>query len=528
MRFKLNMNPDDVYNFSATLLEVLYSIDRNGYIKRDKIRSLFEAVNKMSKISKRNIMFAPEKYLPSFFSLHPNAQNTIINAIAREDRWCMIGHELGKWHIMATKLFQKLYRKLLKYRFYRLSNFAQILSIISQSGPAHFLHAIYNLQVSLQEKFSFRPSFQAFIKKLKIEPWNLAVCYARYIPQIEAYRGFFHDAFRHNTYGLIVGIDLIPSSKGIYFIESNLNFGMSNKRSALYEKDPFVQNLIRFTIEHGYKHLIFMNNTSSYMNKTMAQQLEEEASEKKIKLTIVEDAYLPKGKYFQSYEIPEINSNDTLIVRTKFYRTSFDHLLQNKRANIRALNIYKQEFEDPYLLIPSTSNTPVIENVNYDMPFPNLVFKLPERDEGKGLIFLKAISSEHALKSLEETISQKNNKGFINHLYSLIEDRNGIFQSYISSHMLDGRKLYKVRSHVLITPVGLKFLSAHRVISRYSVPDNLPFGVVKDPRPYLINLASSSAYDICPSDENQKIEKATLSVAKGLAWAINYGFQTTP
>ncbi|MEM3035881.1 MAG: hypothetical protein QXS18_03650 [Thermoplasmata archaeon] len=521
------MNPNDIDSFSAVFLQILHLLDSKGHIKRKETHSLFNTINKMSEIFRHNISFEPEKYLPPFFSLPINAQKAIVDAIAREDRWCMIGHELEGWHITATQVFQKLHRKFLKYRLYRLSKIAHVLSIISQSGPAHFLHSIYNLLVSFQGKFSLYPSFQAILKKLKIEPWNLAVCYAKFVPQIAAYRGFYNEVFSHNTYGLIVGIDLLPSSEGFYFIESNLNFGMSIKRSALYEKDPFVQNLIKFTIEHGFKHLIFMNNTSSYMNNIMAKQLEEEASKKKIKLTIVEDAYLPKRKYFQSFGIPKINSNNTLVVRTKFYRTSFDYLLQNKRASIRALNLYKQKFEDPYLLIPLTSDVPIIENINYDMPFPNLVFKFPERDEGKGLIFLKAISSKHARTILEKNINQKNNKGFINRLYSFIEDRNGIFQSYIPSLMLDGRKLYKIRSHILITPVGFQFLSAHRVISRFSVPEELPFGIVRDPRPYLINLASSSAYDICPPEENQKIEKATLSVAKGLAWAINYGFLTT-
>jgi hypothetical protein len=327
---------------------------------------------------------------------------------------------------------------------------------------------------------------------------------------------------------VIIGIDFIPTFEGCWYIESNLNFGMSNTRSALYEKDPFIQNLIRFTVEHGYSHLIFLNNTSSYMNRIMAEQLEEEASIKKIKLTIVEDAYLPDAKYLQSFGVPKLGSNNTLVIRTKFYRTSLDYLLQNKRASIKALNAYKQEFNEPYLLIPSTFEVPVIENIRHDEPFPNLVFKFPEQDEGKGLIFLKALSSEHALMILKESLKQNNRKGIINRLYSIIEDKRAIFQTYISSSLLEGRRLYKVRSHVLITPVGIQFLSAHRVISRFSVPESLPFGVVHDSRPYLINLSSSSSYKICPSEEEQNIEKSTLSVANGFSWAIKYGFKTVP
>ena len=93
--------------------------------------------------------------------------------------------------------------------------------------------------------------------------------------------------------------------------------------------------------------------------------------------------------------------------------------------------------------------------------------------------------------------------------------------------MLSGRKLYKIRAHVLITPVGLQFLEAYRVISRFSVPDKLPFGIVGDPGPYLVNLSSSSNYEIVPPEEEQSVKEAAIAAAKGLSWAVDYGFQTS-
>jgi hypothetical protein len=376
-----------------------------------------------------------------------------------------------------------------------------------------------------QGKFSLHPTLPAILKLLQIKPRDFAVCYAQNIPQLEAYRGFYHEASRHNTYSVVIGIDLLPTPEGYWYVESNLNFGMSYTRTALYDSDPFVANLIEFASEQGYRHLMIVNNTSSYVNRVMAKQFEEMAKARKIKLTIVEDAYLPKSDYIQSFSIPSLAEDGTLVVRTKFYRTSLDYLFQNKRASCRAIEMYKQCSSDPELLLPITSAEPQLDKVDKDDPFPNLVYKLPEKDEGKGLIFLKAESPDHAQRLLSEAIRMNHARGLTDRLYSLIEDRKGIFQSYVRSLLLKGRRLYKIRAHVLLSPIGVKFLSAHSVISGFTVPEHLPFGVVKDPRPYLVNLSSSSEYAILSSEEESAVVKSALSVAKGLSWAAAYGFQ---
>jgi hypothetical protein len=265
------------------------------------------------------------------------------------------------------------------------------------------------------------------------------------------------------------------------------------------------------------------------MDGAMVRQYEDEALARKIRLAIVEDAYLPpQSGCLQSYGVPSFDSHDTLVARTKYYRTSLDHLFQHKHAGTRALTVYRQRTSDPAILVPRIGAGPVLGDVGTAEPFPNLVFKLPERDEGKGVIFLKAGSPGHAVTILQEAIRGNRPKGFVDRLYAGIEDRNGLCQQYIKSSLLTGRLLYKIRAHVLITPVGVRFLSAHRVIGRYSVPEHLPLGVVRDPRPYLVNLSTSSHYENVPPDEEPAVVAAALAVARGFAWAAKYGFEDSP
>ncbi|MEW6587282.1 MAG: hypothetical protein AB1442_16945, partial [Nitrospirota bacterium] len=244
------------------------------------------------------------------------------------------------------------------------------------------------------------------------------------------------------------------------------------------------------------------------------------------KLSMVEDGYLPKSKYGHSFCIPPIPEDHTLVVRTRFYRTSLDYLFQNKRASDMVLRDYRQYSSNPDILLPDTGIGNVMGNSDEHEPFPNIVYKMPERDEGKGIVFLKAQSFAHAQELLNSCRRLNGAARFMERLYSTVEDSRGMCQAYVKPLMLDGRFVYKIRSHVLVTPIGMRYLSAHRVISGFPVPTELPFGIVQDPRPYLVNLASCSRYEVLSPDEEERVIKSSLSIARGLSWAASRAFQS--
>lgn len=522
----ITMESDAMAGLSA-LRYAMHTLDDSGRISRKTARTFSQALNGTRSDLALMVALDPERYIGPFASLTPGARAAIVGAIADDDRWRMRGYGMGDWHIALAQLFTKLRWRLADHGLDRTSQIAEILALFLRSGPSLLLHALYKSHLSWRGRVSLRPGMPSLLSMLGIDPRNLAVCYARGVPQSAAYRGFWHDARRHNTYGVVLGLDLLPAAGGFWYIESNLEFGMSRTRAALYGRDPLVTKLVEFAAERGYRNLMILNNTSSYMNGVMARQYQEDAFARKIGLTIVEDAYLPsQSGYLQSHGIPTLDGNDTLVVRTKYYRTSLDYVFQHKHASIRALNVYRQSSPDAALLVPEVSAEPVLGDADSEDPFPNLVYKLPERDEGRGVIFLKARSRAHANALLGDALRRNRPRGFLDRVYSRVEDRNGLYQQYIRSSLLNGRRLYKVRAHVLITPVGVEVLSAHRVISRYAVPEHLPPGIVLDPRPYLLNLSTSQHYEIVPPEEEPLVTASALAVAKGLAWAAAYGFQS--
>jgi len=352
------------------------------------------------------------------------------------------------------------------------------------------------------------------------------VHYARGIPQVEDARAYFHEEGRHNTYGVVVGVDLIPGVGGCWFLESNLNFGMSGTRSALYQGgvDPLVGGLARFARGKGYDSLVFVNKAYTPVNAAFAAGLEEVGSAQNLRVRLVEDVYLQPGGYAQCFGVPPMEGRNTLLVRAKRYWTSTDYLLDNKRATSRLLRAYLGESGEGGLLLPGNGTLSIDDGADPGSPYPNLVYKLPDESEGRGVVFMKAASMEEAERLAWRVARTGSRGGYLHRVLAFAKDRRGMFERFIRSPLLAGRRLYKVRAHILVAPTGVEFLGAHRVLSGAEVPEHLPAGLVTDARPYLVNLASGGAYEACPPAEEELVRRAALAVGRGLAWGLEYGY----
>jgi hypothetical protein len=515
-------------SFADALLQALCQLDGQGRLTAKHARRLRRAIIETPKADRLGVAMEIEEHLGPFTSLPRQARDAIVRAIGEDDWWRMAGRNIGNWHFAMTRLTCTAYRKLDQSKFGRLGRpLCEVVRSLAQGGPAYSLYWTYRQQLLWQARSLARPTLGAMLQLAEIEPWHFAVSYAQGIPQPAAFRAFWHDPSRQNTVGVMLGIDLLPTPHGWWFIESNLNGALRLERTALYDRDPFVANLLAFVRAKGYRHLVVMGNTD-YVDPLMAKQYEEGAAAAGLKLTIIEDAYLPKKVYGQSFHVPPPDEDSTLVMRIKQYRTSLDNLFHHKRTSRQALEVYQRRSTDPAIHLVPTGFSPILGDVASDTPFPNLVYKYPERDSGSAVVFLKAMSIEHARTVIQEAAQR-------NHLRSSFErfkqrvqrfDEDGLFQPYVRSSMLPDRRLYIVRAHVLLTPVGTHFLSAHRVVAGREVPAHLPSGLVRDPKPYLVNYSAGAHYEIVPPEEEPTVVKTALAIAHGFAWAAAYGFQT--
>ena len=384
---------------------------------------------------------------------------------------------------------------------------------------------------SLESQASVRlgrlPSLAAVLNVAGIDIRPLAACYAHPIAQPGGYRGYWHDATAKRTIGIAAGIDFLPTDDGLRFVECNINFAQRAERSSLYESDPYVENLLDFAVEKGYRRLSIVDSGANGIDPATAQRFEKGAQARDLALTLVDRENVPDSKYPCRYGMPPIDTPDTLQVRTRSYPIALDYVADMKRASVRVLERYLENARDAALLLPQSGAEPVLGHVAPDEPFPNVVYKLPEIDQARGVYFLKAESPEHARRILGDAIRSAAGGSLLARLERLAGGRDGIYQAYYKSRMRHDRRLYIVRAHVLITPVGVRLLSAHRVISGRTVPDTLPTGVIADPSPFLVNYSAGSWYEIVPDDEAGSVARAAEAAGRGLAWAFEYGFKVS-
>ena len=466
------------------------------------------------------LLAEPDGVLGTFESLSSNAQRAVIEAIAKDDRWRMAGHDLGRWHAALTRSFWLAQSKLSNLR---VRETVELCATALQAGPMWGVYATYRKYLATLARVSPRPKLSNVLAETRVDVRKLAVSYASGVRQLPPYRGFWHEAASNTTVGLIVGIDLIENAEGYWFLEGNMDCGLRRERTALYETDPFVHNLLEFTEARGYRRLIVLASTAS-IEPEMARQYQEGAAARNLELRLLEDPRKPRYGHERSINVPGIGEPNTLLVRNRYFRTSLDYIVQHKRATSRALRMYQQESGNASFRLPEARNEPCLGSVAPAEPFPNVVFKFPERDLREGLFFMKAASPVHARKVLAEALRSAPPTSALSRVYSRLDDQGGFWQPYIKTPWLPDRRLYVTRGHVLLTPVAVHFLSAHRLVGVKPVPNALPMGMIRDPLPYA--LSPGAAFAVVPPEEMPAVRDAALGVARGLSWALSRGFQT--
>jgi len=466
-----------------------------------------------------------EGLLGPFDGLPPAVQSSLVRDLEDDERRRLRGHELGDWH-------RGIVRSL---RTPRMRRAAKGLvgrgAVVLRDGPGRTLYALHRAREVRKGRRASRPFLSQLLRAAGIDPLSLTVYYARGLRQPAPYRGYWHDPKRNVTVGSILGVDLLPSAEGLWYLESNLNSAFRNARAALYEKsDPYVVNLFRFAQEGGYRRILVVLGNNHVLDPVMAERFERESAATRIDLTLLEDAYLPKSRHGQTFGVPESLEPDTLAVRMKLYHANVDHVIHNKRACHRSLGIYQARTGDRDVLLPPTSDDPVASEYDARRPFPNLVYKMPELDLGLGVVFLKTPSLENAHELVTRELRRRRPGKWSDRLNAthLFDEHRGVFQPYILGSMLEGRRLYYVRSHVFVSPRGPQFLSAHRIVCAHPVPDELRDGIVRDRKPYFWSFDKGATFEVPSPEEEARAVAATLSVARGLSAGAAYGFRTGP
>ena len=492
----------------------------------------------LSRADRARVLFAPEEVLGPFSRLPPEDRDALRSAVEGYDAAVMRGYEgrAGQWHGRLLGLVSRaaagargwrgptrpLGRRLdrglrnLMSAFRRAPEFA---------GGAAF-RALHGLRSRLPDRGS--AAVGGLLARRGLSPHDLAVVYARPLAQRRRFRAFWRDPEAHRTVGCILGLDLCPGPDGWYVLECNLEPAQLLEHLQVSRPETLPTNLVRHAAAAGYGHLVVLDSRFSGVLPAMAEEYREAAAAEDLRVRLVDRIFVPRSANERSFGLPPDLPEDSLVVRFKSYPLATDHLLQDKIGSHRALSLYADAADEPDLRVPAAGPEPVLADHDPGSPFPNVVSKLADVDKGRAVRFAKAESPAHAREIFGRTGA---GGGLLlrERIQNAVKGTRHVFQAYVRPRLLEGRRPYKVRENLLVLPDRPAFLSAHRVVSRWSVPERLPPGLVEDRKLFSVSHSSGNGfYDRVPAGELAAVRRAALSVGRGLAWALRESFAWRP
>jgi hypothetical protein len=334
-------------------------------------------------------------------------------------------------------------------------------------------------------------------------------------------RGFFADRERNVVFGYLIGIDLIPAPNGIWCVEANLNTAFNDDRRKVLNPEPAVEVLVRSGQEFGASRVVWMDMDWAESPWWLIADLKEEAQaaglgwEIREGVRILHRSVRPPGvpKPKKRLMAPVHPPRDTLFLRRNTYNVGTDLFVADKgpftRGVIEALEARGEE----KVRVPEMSKDPgkVFSPPSQDLP--NLVYKYPSLGKGSGVYFMRVATPDEALpiaRSLDRNTGEP----------------PGLFQPFICSRLLPGRRVYDIRAELLITPFGARHAFSIRREASRPLPSHVDPGLVEGAGVFTSNLATGGRFAPLDPREEEEVREAALALGDALIQALNATFET--
>jgi hypothetical protein len=369
-----------------------------------------------------------------------------------------------------------------------------------------------------------RPRLEDLLATLGKDPHWIMGGYAEGIQIDPRCRGFYHEPGRNIVWGYLLGIDLVPTPSGVVCHEANLSPGLHERiRKGYWKRDPIPSGIAEFAARRGLRKVVWMGGTQTPTDPWFHTQLWQGVTEAGLELEVQEDPRIPSRDDVpdglpiptQTLFPPSDPDPDTLVVRLRGYRVGPEWFLSDKDVFNRVLGReLTRSGEERVKVLPLTPE-PGDPSLPHDPGVPNLVYKYPLENQGKGVFFLRARDADHA-RALARRVDQATGES------------GGLFQPWVSSEVLPDRLIYEYRAAILVTPVGIHPLGVRRRQTVTPIPDELDEGLIEDRRPFIITgFFGNVPAPVDPSQE-ALIREASLAVGEGIARVIGRGFVVQP
>ena len=375
------------------------------------------------------------------------------------------------------------------------------LGFLLTKGSLTFVKKLLGSQ--LFNRFYKRPFLNALWEYLEVDIKHLCFSYIESAPVHPALGPIYKSSDLSVETAIVVGLDLVPSSNKLYFIEANFNIGYSPERLRLYAgNDPLGYNIVKYAVEKKYKNIVIYGRSvvGQVFDKETALSWERIAVNCGCTLRVIDYQFSGlSSSRAKSIEILPPNKVRTLNVLIRApVSASLSKLISEKgylEELIENRNI-KCSVEN-YIYIPKKLSA-INDKLKFkkDNIIPNIIVKHRRKDRGEGI---EIFNTEKIPKN-----------------YSV---RDYLINEFIKPDCLisycgkrKDQYVYKYRSQILLTTNGPVYLGAHKIRSVKRIPDNLQIGKISDINPYIANHSLGAVYEKTSKEEDESCKKVSYRI----------------
>jgi len=340
------------------------------------------------------------------------------------------------------------------------------------------------------------------------------------LPQHPRYLGYWHDPARNTLVGMHLGVDLIRSDGAYYVMELNLNAGMGRARTLLYQArtDPMVTGLVDFAASRGFRRMVALRDwwRASYRR---------DLTQAGLRVGLQGD-----GPGVRRAALPDPLESDTLYVISLSRHTAVDHFVHDKGCTSAWLPEHLPGSSAPPVRSVPTRREPFSPAAQAER-WPDLVVKMASVDRKEGVHFIKLTPGADVLSELGMTRSDDTPSVLRTHWGRRLQARllarhQVLYQPFVPPDLTEDGRATRFRMNMLVTPVGSAFLSAHRIVSGFPVPAQLPPGPVADRRPFLATYGEGGAFEPTDPETEADLRRTATVVGEAVHRAVTATFVT--
>ncbi|MFC1660070.1 hypothetical protein ACFL3S_01210 [Gemmatimonadota bacterium] len=499
-------------------------LDETGYFRTEDVRSLRTAVDAL-----RGAGVAPDhpsQVFGPWKSLPEPARGALRRLAEEEISRVMSLHPRGRlWPLLARRARSASVGLEARGRYPRLTSWADQWSSRVVTAPSKLRERIDVMVHRASWARGDRVSAAGLLAMLGRRPRWLLGDYLTDVRVDPRARGFFHDRGRNVIWGYSVGIDLIPAPDGVWCVEANLNSGAFEFEKEedwdLFDGDGAVERMLQAAKNQGVSTVWWHGVDGGNIHPKLLEALEEKARALGLDLILREDYLIPfaegfpagtslPGKRLMSPQDPPEN---TLVIRRNDYYVGSDEILSNKEPFIRGIGAALEESGDQRFRVPAMTREPEILTPLSDDGLPNLVYKYPYFAWGHGVFFMRVRNADEAVAIARRLDRERGNPP-------------GLFQPFVCSRLLPGRRVFDVRCEMLITPRGVSYITAFKRESNQPIPNELDEGLVSAKGVFTANTSTGGTSSLMDLDEGDEIRDAAMAVGEAVVRLLSRGFET--